>query len=95
MAPAGESGAEPPQDGEYEARKAAALRRFERFFARAAIFSVAISAGGIAWSFFLADGAKAFVIGALGFGGLLLAGLNLVIRNRIRNGPKAPYLRNS
>jgi hypothetical protein len=84
-----------PKGSEYEARRVAALRRFEFFFVKGAVFGVAISVGGIVWTFFLHGGVQAVVIGLLDVGGLWLAGMCLVIKRRFRTGPKAEYLRAS
>ena len=81
-------------DGEARARRTT-TRRYERFFGRGAAMGVLITAAGIVLAFFLHDGARAVALGALGVGGLWLSAMALVIKQRIRTGPKAEYLRDS
>jgi hypothetical protein len=65
------------------------LRRYERFFARAAWLSVLFAVAGILICiFFLTGGARAVVITALAVGGLWLAAMCLVIRRRVQTGPR-------
>jgi len=75
----------------WEDRRLAALQKFERFFFRLALFGVGISIVGFVAGAFLSNAASAIVISMFGFGGLLIAAMSLVIRKRIRTGPKAQY----
>ena len=80
-------------DDEREARRVAAMKRFERQFSGVALLGLAIAVAGIAWGFFLTGPAQAVVISGVGSGGLLMALLFFVIKKRMRTGPKAAYLR--
>lgn len=72
----------------------ASTRRYERFFSRGVVVGALITVAGIVLAFFLHGGARAAVIGGLCVGGIWLAVMTLVIKKRIRTGPKADYLRN-
>ncbi len=74
---------------ERENRRLSALHRYERFFTRLAIAGIGVTVAGIAVSFLYSDGVRAAIIGGLGAGGLWIAAMSLVIRKRIRTGPKA------
>lgn len=75
-------------DGDWENRRIAALQRYQGFFTKAALVGVGISLAGIVVGFFLSDAAQAVVFATFGAGGLLIAAMALVIRMRIRTGPK-------
>jgi hypothetical protein len=65
------------------------LRRYERFFGRAAALSLVLAAAGFLIGLIVLSGAaEAVVLGGLGVGGLWLAAMCLVIRRRIRTGPR-------
>ena len=66
-----------------------ALRRYERFFAILAMAGVAVMAASIAIGLLFSDGIRATIIGGLGAGSLWIAAMSLVMRKRIRTGPKA------
>jgi hypothetical protein len=73
---------------ERESLRLSTLHRYERFFTRLAFAGVGITIAGIVISFFVDDGARAAIIGGLGVGGLGISAMSLVIRKRIRTGPK-------
>jgi hypothetical protein len=84
-----------PEGGEFQARRIAVLRGFESVFFKGACVCVAVSVGGIVWTFFLRGSTQGVVIGVFDLGGLWLAAMFLVIKRRVRTGPKAEYLRAS
>jgi hypothetical protein len=71
-----------------EARQKAALARYQRSFKRLAVFCVLVAFAGFIVGSLLSGLARALVIAMVGFGGLLVAWMAMVIRKRIRSGPK-------
>ena len=71
-----------------EARREAALARYQRSFGRLAVFCLLVAIAGFIVGPLLSGAARALVIAMVGFGGLLIAWMAVVIRKRIRTGPK-------
>ena len=73
-----------------EARRHAVLQKYRRFYEVAAALSILLAVAGVIIGIYALHGAaQAVVLAALGGGGVLLAWMCLVIRNRLRTGPKA------
>lgn len=71
-----------------EARRNAVLARYQRSFGRLALFCLLVAITGFVVGLLLSGPARAVVIAMVGFGGLLGAWMAMVIRKRIRTGPK-------
>lgn len=71
-----------------EARRNAVLSRYQRSFGRLALLCLVVAISGFVAGAFLSGPARAVVIAMVGFGGLLVAWMAMVIRKRIRTGPK-------
>lgn len=71
-----------------EARQKAGLSRYQRFFGRLAVFGFVVAVSGFVGGAFISGPASAVVIAMVGFGGLLIAWMALVIRKRIHTGPR-------
>lgn len=63
--------------------------RFDAFFTRAAVLSLLMTVGAVIVSvMFLSGAAEAIVLSAFGAGGIWLAAMCLLVRNRVRTGPR-------
>jgi hypothetical protein len=71
-----------------DAQRKAALARYQRSFGRLAGFCLLVAVAGFIIGPLLSGLARALVIAMVGFGGLLVAWMAMVIRKRIRTGPK-------
>jgi hypothetical protein len=87
--PQSDASEETPQ----EASRVATMLNFEHQFVGLALGSAAIAVVFIIWGFFLVGPARVVVIGCSVVGGCLLSGFFLLIKRRMRTGPKAEYLR--
>jgi hypothetical protein len=71
-----------------DAQRNAVLARYQRSFARLAIVCLLVAVAGFVIGPLLSGLARALVIAMVGLGGLLGAWMAMVIRKRIRTGPK-------
>jgi small-conductance mechanosensitive channel len=81
-------GSVPMSVPEIERWRLSTLHRYEHFFMGVALAGVGITIAGVVISFFVSDAARAAIIAGLGVGGLWISAMSLVIRRRIRTGPK-------
>jgi hypothetical protein len=78
---------EQPVDAK-EPSRTEVLARYQRFFGRLAVFCLVVAMSGFVVGALLSGPARALVIAMVGFGGLLIAWMALVVRKRVGTGPK-------
>jgi hypothetical protein len=79
-----------PQADEVERAREKMLQRYQRAFGRLSVLCLVVGMSGFIVGALLSGPARALVIAMVGFGGILIAWMALVIRKRIGTGPKVP-----